>query len=192
MTSEASPQTDEACDAGVRPTPAVAPRCGCKRRCKSRPCMARPAFATDEWNEGRGSVATMYPACCWERTLPGPDGIRTRQPHHGSGLEDPGLLQACGASVRPVLPSCVLAPRNRWRLSRREVVSLDYPASAWYSPSVVSNAHAVRKFLFANATAAIFVPRRAATSTAQRLRRSERLGAVRRAARAPWMTTVRR
>ena len=36
----------------------------------ARSCMVRPAFAADEWKEGRESVAAMYPACGGERGAP--------------------------------------------------------------------------------------------------------------------------
>ncbi len=55
-----------------------------------------------------------------------------------------------------------------------------------------STAHAVRAFLFANATAARLPPRRCSTPTAHRLRRSWCRLARCSAGRTPWISSVRR
>ena len=62
--------------------------------------------------------------------LPGPDGIRTHRPHQLRGLGDPCPVQGSSVSVRPVLPSLVLCPRNRRRPRRRERVRANYAAFA--------------------------------------------------------------
>ena len=71
-----------------------------------------------------------------------------------------------------------------------------HAALAMWSASKVlpyaSTAHAVRAFLFASATAAMFLPRRCSVANAQRLRRSVRCGAYRNEARAPCISSVRR
>ena len=96
-----------------------------------------------------------------------------------------GLSTGAGPLTRPSAggQAVDIAPSLMAPLSSRSGPT--YAGSTRYSCSRTSSAQAVRAVLFANATAAMFAPRRPCTDTAQRLRRSSRLAAARNAARAP-------
>ena len=110
--------------------------------------------------------------------------------------------QAHATPVQPVLPSSSVhssqpSASSPWKETGTAFISLPgsharpaqplgaTPAFPSYTAPLASIAQALRSILFTNATTATCVPRRRATSCAQRARASSRRGAVRSAALAP-------
>lgn len=101
-------------------------------RPRNRGMYGPPRVCTAELNDGGVDrlLRCIRPVEGSAFALPGPDGIRTHRPHQLRGLGDPCPVQGSSVSVRPVLPSLVLCPRNRRRPRRRERVRANYAAFA--------------------------------------------------------------
>jgi hypothetical protein len=175
--------------------------------------MDPPSFASANFlMAGRIRLHAYIRPRQW-RTLrsPGHDGICALPPQQLLDLCRHGLRDTQGLEelVGPVSPSVHHNPRNRHRggslstvcgyqravayaLVVRQQAAIVVPAADTqvarrYGSPLASNTQAIRAVLFAWATHARFVPRRALTSCSQRLRASVLRSTVRMTARAPWM-----
>jgi hypothetical protein len=179
--------------------------------------MDPPSFASANFlMAGRIRLQAYIRPRQW-RTLrsPGHDGLCALPPQQLLDLCRHGLRDKQGLEelVGPVLPSVHHHLRNRPRGGNRStacgyqravayalvvrqqavmvVPAVDIQVARRYGSPFASHTQAIRAVLFAWATHARFVPRRALTSWSQRLRASVLRSTVRITARAPWMSSFR-
>lgn len=107
------------------------------------------------WRDQR---AVVYPACLRGHISAGLDGIRGSVPYRIGELLRSAPLTGLTEPGFAFLAIIVFFPRTLRRLEGRQTVYA--AARGWYSSDLVSTAHAIRAFLLAMATVAMFVDRR--------------------------------